>query len=152
MLVILVLVQPVAGATASARMIAHALDAAAVSAPEASLTGHQGSSVVDSVVRFLGEGVRGAERTASPAEMASMGMAGCHEFAGVAADDATAAPGCCTGMNGVSCGMDCGSVSSAVSQLSLIPALPGHGAFVATQPANAPESLLPLLFKPPRTS
>lgn len=72
-------------------------------------------------------------------------MPGCH-------DAAPEMPDCCDGMNGISCGMDCGTASSAVSQLMFLPAPVGHGVYVAQARYAPPQHPPTALFKPPRTS
>ena len=78
-----------------------------------------------------------------------MDMPGCHEMPADSQD--APLPDCCDGMDGVYCGMDCGTAGSAVSQLAVIPALPGHGAYVAAGGYAAPEPPASFLYKPPRT-
>lgn len=72
-------------------------------------------------------------------------MSGCHEAA-------PEMPDCCDGMNGVSCGMDCGTACSAVSQPLILPAPAGHGIYAAAADYASPHHPSTSLFKPPRTS
>jgi len=78
-------------------------------------------------------------------DIPGMDMSGCHD-----ADPAV--PDCCAGMEGVSCGMDCGTVSPALGQPRVPDALAGHGAFegraIYAAPSHSPNTFL----KPPRTS
>lgn len=78
-------------------------------------------------------------------EMSSMKMPGCHEAE-------SEVPDCCDTMNGVACGMDCGTASPALNQPPLLTGITGHGAFVPALPSAAPASPPAILYKPPRTS
>ena len=83
-------------------------------------------------------------------EMPADAMPGCHE----AMSDAPAAdmPDCCDSMDGVACGMDCGTASPAVTQATVLPGLPGHGAWTEAATYAAPDHPTESAFKPPRTS
>ena len=62
------------------------------------------------------------------------------------------APDCCDSMNGIDCGMDCGTASSAISQPAVLPGVPGHGVFAEAVRYAPPHHSPGSLFKPPRTS
>jgi hypothetical protein len=82
---------------------------------------------------------------AMTADMGGKPTAGCH-------DAMPETPDCCDQMDGVHCGMDCGTVSPAVSQhLALLPD-PGHAAWNSAVPYAAPDHPPGFFFKPPRTS
>ena len=55
-------------------------------------------------------------------------------------------------MNGVYCGMDCGTASSVVSQPVILPAPVGHGIYAAAVIYASPQHPPASLYKPPRTS
>jgi hypothetical protein len=78
-------------------------------------------------------------------DMPGMDMSGCH-------DTAPAVPDCCAGMEGVSCGMDCGTVSPALGQPRVPDTLAGHGAFEGRAIYAAPSHSPGTFLKPPRTS
>ena len=84
------------------------------------------------------------------AEAPAEAMPRCHE----AASDAPAAdmPDCCVSMDGVSCGMDCGTASPAVTRTVALPGLPGHGVYIEAVIYAAPDRPAESTFKPPRTS
>jgi hypothetical protein len=125
-LAILVLVQPATSAAAWAAMMAAQLDI--VSNARAEMPGMEMSGM-----------------EMSGMEMSGMEMSGCHE----AGPDV---PDCCDSMNGVACGMDCGTASPAVNQPPLLAGVNGHGAFVPALPPAASASLPTTRYKPPRTS
>jgi hypothetical protein len=78
-------------------------------------------------------------------DMPGMDMSGCH-------DTDPAVPDCCAGMEGVSCGMDCGTVSPALGQPRVPDTLAGHGAFEGRAIYAAPSHSPGTFLKPPRTS
>jgi hypothetical protein len=61
-------------------------------------------------------------------------------------------PDCCTGMDGVACGMDCGAASSAVTHAAPLAGDYAHGSFGSSVPYLTPISRPDFLDKPPRTS
>ncbi len=81
----------------------------------------------------------------SAMEMPGMEMPGCHDAVSIV-------PECCDQMDGVSCGMDCGTVSPALTQPHSLSGMNGHGVFeghsVYAPPSRSPNTFL----RPPRTS
>ena len=134
-LTLLVIFQPAVSAAAWAAMMATQVDGAT--------SHHSGlSGTVVSGMAMSGMAMSGMSM--SDRQISDRKMAGCH---GAEAD----VPRCCEAMDGVACGMDCGTASPAVHQPPLLLGVTGHGAFEPALPCAAPSSPPTILYRPPRT-
>lgn len=99
----------------------------------------QGTAAVHASATMLTEGLAVSE--SSPAGSESLP---CHETAPEPAS-------CCEGMQGIACGMDCGTPSPALNHVEPSGAMIAHEAWLAGGAAALQPRAPTSLYKPPRT-